>query len=222
MSGSDLRRALEALIAGEEEFRRLDAAAGDGDLGITVRGSALAALEWLQAHPASPAGSVLAGLAGVCASTNPSTFASLVSRGLAAAARSLEGSDGGSGGGDDDGVAAAAGALEAGIAMVRRRGGAVAGEKTFLDALEPALGAMRGAASVREALAGMRLAAAHGTEQTMGDLGQHGRAAWVGERARGVPDAGCVVVIRFLEALEGAAAVPWSATLPDRPADDIG
>jgi DAK2 domain len=201
---SVLRRGLEALAAHEEEFRRLDAAAGDGDLGITVRSTCEAALEWLRAHPDAEASVMLAGLAEVCANTNPATFSSLVSRGLAAAAKSI-------GTASDGGMAPAVTALEAGIAMVARRGGAAAGEKTFLDALLPALTAMREAASFAEALPMMLRAAVQGTEQTTGELAQHGRAAWVGERARGVPDAGCVVVIRFLEAVAGPDTVPWTA-----------
>lgn len=202
---SALCRGLEALAAHEEEFRRLDAAAGDGDLGITVRSSCEAALEWLRAHPGAEASVMLAGLAEVCANTNPATFSSLVSRGLAAAAKSIANSGG------DGGMAPAVTALEAGIAMVQRRGGAAAGDKTFLDALVPALAAMRDAASFAEALPVMLRAAVQGTRQTTGELAQHGRAAWVGERARGVPDAGCVVVIRFLEALAGPDTVPWTA-----------
>jgi hypothetical protein len=61
----------------------------------------------------------------------------------------------------------------------------------------------------------MLRAAVRGTQQTMGELAQHGRAAWVGERARGVPDAGCVVVIRFLEALAGRGTVPWTVVIPE-------
>jgi hypothetical protein len=208
LTESALRRGLAALAAHEDEFRRLDAAAGDGDLGITVRSSCEAALEWLRAHPDAELSSVLAGLAEVCASTNPSTFSSLVSRGLAAAAKSLPG-------GSDGGIASAVTALEAGIAMIQRRGGAAPGEKTFLDALVPVLAAMRNAASVSEALPLMLQAAVRGTQQTMGELAQHGRAAWVGERARGVPDAGCVVVIRFLEALAGPGTVPWTVVMPE-------
>ena len=231
---SALRRGLEALAAHEEEFRRLDAAAGDGDLGITVRSSCEAALGWLSAHPDAAPSSLLAGLAEVCANTNPATFSSLVSRGLAAAARSLENGgagDGGDGdgvdsdgvdsdGGDSDGgdgargMAAAVAAMEAGIAMIQRRGGAAPGEKTFLDALVPALAALRDAPRAAAAPPLMLRAAVRGTQQTTGELAQHGRAAWVGERARGVPDAGCVVVIRFLEALAGPGTVPWSIPAP--------
>ena len=133
---------LRSLIDHEEEFRELDAAAGDGDLGITVRSAAVAILEWLpQAGTAGSASELLAGIAQVCASTSPSTFGSLVSRGLAAAAKAL---------GDEqrDDLSSLVVALEAAIAMVQRRGQAEPGEKTFLDALIPALQAARTATSL--------------------------------------------------------------------------
>ena len=41
-TNSALERMLSSLIEHEEEFRELDAAAGDGDLGITVRSAAAA------------------------------------------------------------------------------------------------------------------------------------------------------------------------------------
>jgi len=198
-----LERLLRSLIDHEEEFRELDAAAGDGDLGITVRSAAAAILKWLpQRGTAVSTSELLAGIAQICASTSPSTFGSLVSRGLAAAAEAI-------GGEQRDDLSSTVVGLEAGIAMVQRRGQAEPGEKTFLDALLPALAVARGSASVTEALPLMRAAAIAGTEQMVHVVPKHGRAAWVGERASGIPDAGSVVGIRALEALEGTDAQPW-------------
>jgi dihydroxyacetone kinase-like protein len=208
---TSLERLLKSLIDHEEEFRELDAAAGDGDLGITVRSAATAILEWLpQDGTVAPTKELLAGMAQVCASTSPSTFGSLVSHGLAAAARAL---------GDQprDDLSSLVVALEAGIAMVQRRGRAGPGEKTFLDALIPALQAARSATSVTQALPLMRVAAIAGTEQMAPAAPKHGRAAWVGERASGIPDAGSVVVIRALEALEEPAAPPWDVGMVSQP-----
>lgn len=207
---SSLERLLKSLIDHEEEFRELDAAAGDGDLGITVHAAAAAVLEWLpQDGTVASTKDLLAGMAQVCASTSPSTFGSLVSRGLAAAAQAL---------GDEprDDLSSLVVALEAGIAMVQRRGRAESGEKTFLDALIPALHAARSATSVPEALPLMRVAAVAGTEQMASAVPKHGRAAWVGERASGIPDAGSVVVIRALEALEGPTTQPWDVGMASK------
>jgi dihydroxyacetone kinase-like protein len=201
---------LRSLIDHEEEFRELDAAAGDGDLGITVRSAAAAILEWLPRNATFGSTSdLLAGIAQICASTSPSTFGSLVSRGLDAAAKAI---------GDQqiDDLSSMVVGLEAGIAMVQRRGRAAPGDKTFLDALVPALAVARGAASITVALPLMRAAAIAGTVQMMPAVPKHGRAAWVGERASGIPDAGSVVVIRALEALEGTDVQPWDAGTASR------
>ena len=198
-----LERMLRSLIEHEEEFRELDAAAGDGDLGITVRSAAAAIIEWLpQNRTTGSARELLAGISQVCASTSPSTFGSLVSHGLAAAAKAI---------GDEQeaDITSLVMALEAGIATVQRRGRAEPGEKTFLDALIPALEAARTATSIAEALPLMRVAAIANTEQMASAVPKHGRAAWVGERACGIPDAGSVVVVRALESLEGSDGKPW-------------
>jgi len=209
-TNSALERMLSSLIEHEEEFRELDAAAGDGDLGITVRSAAAAIIEWLpQSRTSGSAKELLAGIAQVCASTSPSTFGSLVSHGLAAAAKAL---------GDErrDEISSLVVALEAGIATVQRRGRAEPGEKTFLDALIPALEAARTATSIAEALPLMRVAAIANTEQMASAVPKHGRAAWVGERASGIPDAGSVVVIRALEALEGPTTQPWDVGMASK------
>jgi dihydroxyacetone kinase-like protein len=202
-TNAPLERLCRSLIDHEDEFRNLDAAAGDRDLGITVRSAAAAILEWLpETGSAASSSELLAGVAQVCANTSPSTFGSLVSRGLNAAAKAI-------GEGQTDGVSSLIVGLEAGIAMVQRRGRAEPGDKTFLDALIPALEAARGAASVTEALLLMRAAAIAGTEQMVPAVPKHGRAAWVGARASGVPDAGSVVVIRALEAMGEEDLQPW-------------
>jgi dihydroxyacetone kinase len=122
----DARSSGFPILSGE-----LDAAAGD--LGITVRSAAAAMPEWLpECRTTRSTKELLAGIAQVCASTSPSTFGSLVSHGLAAASNAL---------GDEqrDDISSLVVALEAGIAMVQRRGRVESGEKTFVDALIAAL-----------------------------------------------------------------------------------
>lgn len=168
-------RMLRSLIDHEEEFRELDAAAGDGDLGITVRSAAAAIHDWLsQKGTAETTSQLLAGVAEVCASTSPSTFGSLISHGLAAAAKAL-------GNEQRDNLTSMVVALEAGIHKVQQLGRAEPGEKTFLDALIPALEAARGATSVTEALPLMCTAAIANTEQMAAVVPKHGRG--VGGRA---------------------------------------
>ncbi|WP_128598426.1 DAK2 domain-containing protein, partial [Paraburkholderia kirstenboschensis] len=74
-----LTRALNALPAHADELRELDAALGDGDLGITVRAGSAAVVKALAALPDDASLSDVLLAAGKAFSTaNPSTFAALV------------------------------------------------------------------------------------------------------------------------------------------------
>lgn len=86
--------------------------------------------------------------------------------------------------GDIDQTAWAA-ALRAGILGVQERGKAVAGDKTMLDALLPALDAFEtgGWAAAAEA-------AAAGRDATVAMVARKGRASYLGERSAGVADPG--------------------------------
>ncbi|MCU1489959.1 MAG: Dak phosphatase [Acidimicrobiaceae bacterium] len=192
-----IARCCHNLASREEQFRALDASAGDGDLGITVRLLSEAILAELAAGPPVLWRELLERLSKAVRTEAPSTFGSLVAIGLRAAGRSFGEAD------EEAGADEAASALEAGIAEIRRRGGAEPGEKTFIDALIPALDALREASDDSVALPAMAAAAAAGVEATKDEAPRHGRAAWVGERARGLPDAGSIVVVRALESLAG-------------------
>ena len=84
-------------------------------------------------------------------------------------------------------------------------GGAHLGDKTLLDALAPALEALKSAlaagTSFAEALAAMGEAAERGKESTRDMVAKMGRASRLGERSRGVLDAGatsCALILRSL------------------------
>ncbi len=88
--------------------------------------------------------------------------------------------------------------LESSAASIRRRGGASAGDKTMLDALIPAVRALRSAADaghgVEAALAAADAAAREGAEATKSMRARIGRARNFGERTLGHFDAGAVSV----------------------------
>lgn len=68
------------------------------------------------------------------------------------------------------------------------------GDKTLVDTLYPAIVSLRDSMAadrtLREALLEMKEAAKRGCESTIDMVAMHGRAARLGERSRGVPDAG--------------------------------
>ena len=93
-------------------------------------------------------------------------------------------------------------AARAAADTIAARGKSAVGDKTLLDALVPSLDAAEAAvAGGAAALAAATAAARNGVAETAGLVSQRGRAAWIGERGRGHPDAGATVYLRFLEAL---------------------
>lgn len=200
MNGSELRAlllgALPRLSAATDELRDLDAAIGDGDLGITVSQGSAAAVEAVRALPdgATPS-EILRAMGPAVARANPSTFAALVAAALLASAKALSGRDDI---GRED-------LLEAGriaAQTIATRGKSAVGDKTVLDALVPSLDAAADATS--DPLAAATAAARRGVEETRGLVSVRGRAAWVGERTKGHADPGATAYLRFLEAFQPA------------------
>lgn len=79
------------------------------------------------------------------------------------------------------------------------------GDKTLMDTLIPALEALRDACATGKdfarGLEDMRAAAAAGRESTRDMTARYGRASRLGERSRGVPDAGAVSCCLLLTAM---------------------
>lgn len=96
-------------------------------------------------------------------------------------------------------------ALAAAIAGIQRRGKAVEGEKTMLDALIPALNAytqkVAEGASLADGLDSACEAAAAGVEYTKSIAATKGRASYLGERSIGHQDPGATSATITLEAI---------------------
>lgn len=102
--------------------------------------------------------------------------------------------------------------LSAGVQMVGDIGGAKPGDKTLMDVLVPALAAYQSARSegkpFAECLTAMKTAADDGREATVDMVAKVGRASRLGERSRGVPDAGATSCSLLLSAIaEGLIAI---------------
>lgn len=197
MTGDELRRlliaALPRLEAARDELRDLDAALGDGDLGITVGDGAAAVVVALDGlDPGSTPAAVLRTVGSTFARANPSTFSALVAGALLGAAKDL---------GDVTAVDAEASLRAATVAAesIATRGKSAVGDKTVLDALVPSLAAAE--ADPDRALDAAVDAARTGVEATRDLVSQRGRAAWIGERTAGHPDGGATAYLRLLEAV---------------------
>jgi dihydroxyacetone kinase-like protein len=108
----------------------------------------------------------------------------------------------------------AAGALEAALGGIKQRGKAEVGDKTIVDALEPAVEAAKEAASgadgsVAAVFRAAAEAAQEGAESTVPLTARKGRASYLGARAQGHQDPGATSTYLLLDAaaraLEGAS-----------------
>jgi len=97
--------------------------------------------------------------------------------------------------------------LEAGYAEIRKLGDAKVGDKTLVDALDPAVQAFQEAVKAGrgfdEALEEMSNAAEAGKDSTKDMVAKVGRSARLGERSRGVLDAGatsCYLILSSMAA----------------------
>ena len=197
------------MAAAMEEQRRyltkLDSEIGDGDHGTNMHRGFQAALERLEgADPSTPADALkavsMALISKVGGAAGP-----LYGTAFLRASTALQGKD-------EVSAEDAAEALEAALGGIKQRGKAEVGDKTIVDALEPAAEAAKGAVSEGSAAAVLRAAAEaakEGAESTVPLTARKGRASYLGQRAAGHQDPGATSTYFLLDAaaraLEGSA-----------------
>jgi dihydroxyacetone kinase-like protein len=191
-----------------EEHRRhltkLDSEIGDGDHGNNMHRGFQAALERLEgADPSSPADALKA-VSMALVSKVGGAAGPLYGTAFLRASTALQDKDEVS---PDD----AAEAIEAALGGIKQRGKAEVGDKTIVDALQPAVEAAKEAApdgSVAEVIRAAAEAAKEGAESTVPLTARKGRASYLGARAEGHQDPGATSTYYLLDAaaraLEGS------------------
>jgi len=200
--------ATHAVEAARVPLCALDAAAGDGDHGMTMAIGARAVRAGLESGTSvDPVAIVRQAALGMAAAGG--TIGPIWMSGLLAVADVLDGARG------PDGtvaasVATARSAADAAAAAVQRLGHASRGDKTILDALIPtceALAAAEGADMAPAAAAtGAAAAATAGAASTVAMVAAIGRAARLGERSRGTADPGATSFAIAISALAATLA----------------
>jgi len=203
------RAVVEEMAAAMEENRRrltkLDSEIGDGDHGNNMHRGFQAALERLNdADPSTPA-DVLKAVSMALISKVGGAAGPLYGTAFLRASTAL---------GSKEEVSAGdvAEALEAALGGIKQRGKAEVGDKTIVDALQPAAEAAEEAAG-EGSVAGVFRAAAgaaeEGAESTIPMTARKGRASYLGARAKGHQDPGATSTYLLLDAvaraLEGAS-----------------
>jgi dihydroxyacetone kinase-like protein len=199
---------IKEMAAAMEEHRRyltkLDSEIGDGDHGTNMHRGFQAALERLEGtEPASPADALKAvstALVGKVGGAAGPLYGTAFLR----ASSALSGKE-------EISAEDAAEALEAALGGIKQRGKAEVGDKTMVDALEPAVTAAKKAASggsVAEVFRAAAEAAREGAESTVPLTARKGRASYLGARSAGHKDPGAASTHLLLDAaartLEGS------------------
>lgn len=193
-----LETSAEVLIANKEYLTELDSAIGDADHGINMSRGFKKVLEKLPTVADKDIGNIMkttgmALISSVGGASGPLYGTFYMRAGTATASKEeLEGED-------------LFKMLQAGVEGIRQRGRAQLEDKTMIDALVPALDAMREAldngADPEEALEAAVNAAAQGMKDTIPMLAKKGRASYLGERSIGHQDPGATSSHLILKAL---------------------
>jgi dihydroxyacetone kinase-like protein len=105
--------------------------------------------------------------------------------------------------------------FRAGLEGIKQRGKAQVGDKTMIDALQPAVEALEAAAkqglSISDALEAARIAAQTGMHNTIHLQANRGRASYLGARAIGHQDPGATSLYFLVESAAKMLAAPLAA-----------
>ena len=187
-----------AVAEHRQELVRLDTAIGDGDHGTNLDRGMKKAVEKLEATDGGDIGADLkavgmALVSSVGGAAGPLYGTLFMQMGSATTGRSEL---------DLEGWTAA---LEAGVKGVQARGRAEAGDKTMVDALLPALEALREGGELPEALARSADAAEQGMKATIPLEARKGRASYLGPRSVDHQDPGATSTYLLLRSAADAA-----------------
>jgi dihydroxyacetone kinase-like protein len=191
-----------AVRAESEYLTQLDAAIGDGDHGINMNRGFDAVGKALAVQDGNlPPGQLLTIAGKTLVSTVGGASGPLWGTAFRRAGRALGKAE------SFDGEALLA-ALDAGVDGVVDLGAAAPGDKTMVDALRPAVDAMRdrldAGAPLDSAVAAAAAAAEDGARATVPLQARKGRASYLGERSIGHQDPGATSAALIMRALERA------------------
>jgi dihydroxyacetone kinase-like protein len=199
-----LREAAEAVHEQRDYLTQLDAAIGDADHGANMDRGFAAVVERLNGSAESlPPGKLLTSAGATLVSTVGGASGPLWGTALRRAGRAL-------GDAAEFDAATLADALDAALEGVVELGAAREGDKTMVDALGPAVRALRdgvaAGAPLQEALAAARAASEEGMRATVPLQAAKGRASYLGERSIGHQDPGATSTALIIAALERSVA----------------
>lgn len=187
--------ACERIIAAEPMLSEADRNLGDGDHGMGMERGMRAAIEKLNAAEVESIEKAFSTVGMAMMSSMGGASGAIFGTFFRNGGKALNGKDAFD-------AAALAEFLKAGADGVKQRGGAAVGDKTCVDAIDPAAAkaAEVTGQSLPEAIQAVAEAAAAGKEASKAMVAKFGRAKTLGEACIGFPDAGACSVVVIIEA----------------------
>lgn len=200
-----LKCAADKVVANRDYLSKLDAATGDGDHGTAMSKVANAIISTIDADEAGNLKKLLKAIGWAAMSTDAGSTSPLYGSLFVGMSEAVPEDS------SDLDCGALASMMESAEAKLRKNTPAQVGDKTMIDALVPAVEALRTAAdagkSIEEALSDAEEAAEKGAASTKDLLATRGRAKNIGERSIGHVDPGATSMsLLFAGMKEGFAA----------------
>jgi len=185
----------ETLIANKDTLNQLDSALGDGDHGTSISTAFADAVLDLQAIDTPTVSDVWKTTAKTLMNrmggASGALFGTLFLKGVVLTKNKTVLTKS-----DMDKI------LQEGLEGVKQRGKADIGDKTMVDALSPAVNAFCTSDNFESAWLLAATAAREGAVSTTDLVAKHGRAKFIGERAKGHQDAGATTIALMFEAMQ--------------------
>ena len=187
----------DRIIAAEPELSLADRNLGDGDHGLGMQRGMTAVKEKLNAAPAESIEKAFSNTGMAMMSSMGGASGAIFGTFFRNGGKALAGKEAF----DAAGIAAF---LQAGVDGVKARGGAAVGDKTVVDAMEPAAvkAAEVATSSLPEAITAVAAAAEGGLEASKALVAKFGRAKTLGDACIGFPDAGAMSVTVIINAMK--------------------
>jgi len=187
------------LIDSEKILTELDSHIGDADCGAGIRRGFEAVLSGLGELRDYDPPDILKKVGFTLASTIGGTSGAMLGTGFIETGKSLSNST-------DISIEAIANALEDALTIIKKRGGNTeVGDKTLVDALQPAIESIKASAeggeqNIESVLEKACAAAREGSDRTVDMVARKGRASYLGDRSKGHRDPGSVYITLMFEA----------------------
>ncbi len=187
------------LIDSEKILTELDSPIGDADCGVGIKRGFEAVLSEIGGLSEYDPPGILKKVGFTLASTIGGTSGAMLGTGFIETGKSLSGAP-------DLEMKSVAAALEDALAVIKRRGGNTeVGDKTLVDALQPAIESIKASAGgvdqdIISIMEKAVEAAREGSEKTVEMVARKGRASYLGDRSKGHKDPGSVYIVLMFEA----------------------